>query len=107
MGGQPLEQIYGGTLKGPLRTVFTDMSGKSFAGSTLINSSATLFATVSTPNITSGDLILFGTRTAVASNQVRGIMVDSIVDGVSFALVSDLAPCTGGIYIDWMIFKTT
>lgn len=107
MPAQPLENLFNPILKAPLRTSGVGLDGKLFAGRTVINSSAALFETISTPHVTSGDLIMLGFETSVVSNRVRGVKVDSVVDGVSFAVVSDLAPCTGGIVVNWLLIKST
>ena len=77
-----------------------------FCGQVVINSDALDYVTVSTPLVQSGDLVFLGAQISVASNQDRMVVVNSIVDGVSFALHVDRVPLVGGVTVNWMILKT-
>ncbi len=84
-----LEQIFGGILRAPLRTVIA-AGAQQFAGLTLIASgSATV--TVSTAVVQSGQLIWcaaqLGADPGTIQNSGGGIACMSIVDNVSFELV--------------------
>ena len=82
----PLENLFGGLLRAPLKLI-TTAGAKQFAGFSALNS-GTAYVTISTAMVTSGNLInaTLSVNTTVASGSGGcATAVSSIVDGVSFA----------------------
>lgn len=108
MPGRPLEQLYGTHLKGPPTTQTTTPGN--WAGKTTLNSGSTS-VTVSTAVVNSDSLIFLGTNPASIGAVVAsygGVVVNSIVSGVSFALAA--APAIARPFDDkvsWMIWRTS
>ena len=113
MPGKSVEQLFGPTLHAPLltRTTEGDAATAQWAGFTTLNSGST-FVTVSTPMIQSGALVFTGLKAlgslAAAHGSGGMVVVDSIVEDISFAL----ARATGTAVpwndvVMWMIVRTT
>jgi hypothetical protein len=105
-----IEQLFGGTLREQPTIVLSDGRTDPWAGHTLVESGTTT-VTVSTNLVSSGKTLwLMGVShvgsIAAATNSGAGIVVSSVVDGVSFALARPTGVAVPwNEYVDWAMFR--
>lgn len=110
MPGRPLETLYGASLQGPPITKTTTPGN--WAGRTTLSSGSTV-VTISTAVINSDSLVLAAVVNVasigtVVTSYAAGVVVNSIVSGVSFAVAA--APAIAypaDRTIAWMIWRTS